>query len=103
MDLARGKVCQGDQRQACRVENSTYAGWACKECQEFRRPETISRWTWHLVLLYQLKRAGYPFQANDLSLETWILLGLVQRIFEAAERKVSTSKMHPMVRKEIDR
>jgi len=51
-----------------------------------RRPETISPWTWHLLLLYQLQQAGYPFRASELSLETWLLLGLVHRVFQAAAR-----------------
>ena len=42
--------------------------------------DTISPWTWHLVLLHQLQQAGYPFNANDLTLEEWLLLGLVQRL-----------------------
>ena len=39
----------------------------------------IGAWTWHLVFLHQLRQAGYPFDANDLTLEEWLLLGLVQR------------------------
>ncbi len=88
LDLAQGRLCQGERRRACRAESGAFGEWACRECREFRRPETISPWTWHLVLLHQLKRAGYPFNANDLSLETWMLMGLVQRIFEAAGSKV---------------
>jgi hypothetical protein len=86
LDLARGRLCQGERRRACRGENGPFAAWACRECREFRRPETISPWTWHLMFLYRLQRAGYPFQANDLTLETWMLLGLVKRIFQEAER-----------------
>jgi hypothetical protein len=55
-------------------------------CEEFLRPEVISPWTWHLIFLYQLKRAGYPFRANDLTLETWLLLGLVRRVLEGTQR-----------------
>lgn len=102
LDLARGRLCQGDRRRACRAENGAFAGWACEECREFRRPETISPWTWHLVLLHQLKRSGYPFQANDLSLETWVLLGMVHRIFEAVEHKSWARGTRPPFRKEIE-
>uniref|UniRef100_A0A7C3WRL3 Uncharacterized protein n=1 Tax=Desulfobacca acetoxidans TaxID=60893 RepID=A0A7C3WRL3_9BACT len=86
-DLATGRLCQGERRRECRRENSVFADWACQECREFRRPETISPWTWHLILLFQLKQAGYPFQANELTLETWLLLGLVERAFQAARRE----------------
>ncbi len=85
-DLARGRLCRGERRRACRLENGPFAEWACRECREFRRPETISPWTWHLLLLYQLQQAGYPFRASELSLETWLLLGLVHRVFQAAAR-----------------
>jgi hypothetical protein len=97
-DLARGRLCQADRRRACRAENGAFAAWACRECREFRRPEAISPWTWHLVFLYQLKRAGYPFQANDLTLETWMLLGLVQRIFQDANREIVVRETHSMDR-----
>ncbi|MDI6853152.1 MAG: hypothetical protein QME75_06045 [Deltaproteobacteria bacterium] len=85
LDLAAGRLCHADRRRACRLENGAFAAWACQECREFRRPESISPWTWHLMLLYQLKKAGYPFKANDLSLETWMLLGLVGRLYEAGK------------------
>ena len=101
LDLAKGRLCQGDRRRACRAESGPFGEWACRECREFRRPETISPWTWHLVLLHQLKQAGYPFQANDLSLETWMLLGLVQGIYETAESKVMARGTRPTFRKEI--
>ncbi len=86
MDLAAGRLCHAERRRTCRLENGTFAEWACQECREFRQPESISPWTWHLMLLYQLKQAGYPFKANDLSLETWMLLGLVQQLYESGKR-----------------
>jgi hypothetical protein len=50
------------------------------------RPEAISPWTWHLVFLYQLSRARYPFKANDLSLETWLLMGTVRQVLKNPAR-----------------
>jgi hypothetical protein len=94
--LAAGRICRGEQRRACQSENGAFAEWACQNCLEYRRPETISPWTWHLVFLYRLKRAGFPFQADDLSLETWMLLGLIQRVFEAAENTMMVRKTHPL-------
>lgn len=76
--LARGRLCRAEQRHRCRVENGFFADWACSNCAEYLRPETISPWTWHLMFLHRLKKAGYPFRSNDLSLETWLLLGLVE-------------------------
>jgi hypothetical protein len=61
-----------------RAEHGAFTDWACGACAEYLRPEAISPWTWHLMFLHRLKKAGYPFRANDLSLETWLLLGLVE-------------------------
>ncbi len=84
--LAGGRLCGPEERQRCRTESGGFADWACAACTERLRPEAVSPWTWHLVFLYQLSRAGYPFQANDLSLETWLLLGTVRRVLEGAQR-----------------
>jgi len=80
--LAAGRICGPEVRQKCQMENGSFAAWACGVCQEYLRPEAISPWTWHLLLLYQLKRGGYPFRANDLTLETWLLLGWAGRVLE---------------------
>jgi hypothetical protein len=84
--LASGRLCNEEERQRCRAESGAFADWACGACAERVRPEAISPWTWHLVFLYQLSRAGYPFKANDLSLETWLLMGTVRRVLEGVQR-----------------
>ncbi len=84
--LAGGRLCGPEERRRCRAETGPFAEWACGACVEFLRPEAISPWTWHLVFLYQLQRAGYPFKANDLTLETWLLLGMVRRALEGGKR-----------------
>jgi hypothetical protein len=84
--LAAGRLCGPKERQRCRTESGTFADWACGACDERVRPEAISPWTWHLVFLYRLSLAGYPFKANDLSLETWLLMGTVRRVLEGAQR-----------------
>jgi hypothetical protein len=83
--LAAGRLCHDEERKRCRAENGAFADWACGACAERVRPEAISPWTWHLVFLHQLSRAGYPFKANDLSLETWLLMGTVRRVLEGAQ------------------
>jgi hypothetical protein len=37
------------------------------------------------MFLHRLKKAGYPFRSNDLSLETWLLLGLVEETLAATQ------------------
>jgi hypothetical protein len=84
--LAAGRLCGPEELRRCRAENGAFADWACGACRERVRPEAISPWTWHLIFLYRLSLAGYPFQANDLSLETWLLLGTVRRVLTQAPR-----------------
>jgi hypothetical protein len=84
--INQGRLCSPAERRRCRTASGSFADWACGACQEFLRPEAISPWTWHLVFLYQLSRAGYPFRANDLTLETWLLLGTVRRVLEGVQR-----------------
>lgn len=78
--VAKGRLCRLEQRQTCRAEHGAFSDWACGACTEYLRPEAVSPWTWHLMFLHRLKKAGYPFRANDLSLETWLLLGLVEEV-----------------------
>jgi hypothetical protein len=84
--LAAGRLCGPEEQRRCRAESGAFADWACGACTERVRPEAISPWTWHLVFLYRLSRAGYPFQANDLSLETWLLMGTVRQVLAGAQR-----------------
>ena len=84
--LAGGRLCHDEERHRCRAESGGFADWACGACAERVRPEAISPWTWHLVFLYHLSRAGYPFKANDLSLETWLLMGTVRQVLEGVQR-----------------
>jgi hypothetical protein len=84
--VAQGRLCGPAEKRRCRTEGGVFAAWACSVCEECLRPETLSPWTWHLLFLYRLRQAGYPFRANDLSLETWLLLGLVQKVLENTQR-----------------
>ena len=84
--VAAGRLCGVEEQRRCRTTDGTFAAWACAVCEEYLRPEALSPWTWHLLFLYRLQRAGYPFQANDLSLETWLLLGVVQKVLEDTQR-----------------
>ena len=84
--VAQGRLCGPEERRRCRAAGGSFADWACGVCEEYQRPESLSPWTRHLLLLYRLGRAGYPFRANDLSLETWLLLGVVREVLENIPR-----------------
>lgn len=60
--------------------------WACDNCsQVFNADDGIHPYIWYLLDLNNLRQAGYPFNKNDLSLETWSDLGMVQQEIEAAK------------------
>ncbi|MFZ5450273.1 MAG: hypothetical protein ACOZF2_00150 [Thermodesulfobacteriota bacterium] len=84
--VAGGRLCGAEEQRRCRTASGPFAAWACAACEEYLRPEALSPWTWHLLFLYRLQRAGYPFRASDLSLETWLLLGVVQKVLEDTQR-----------------
>jgi hypothetical protein len=84
--VAAGRLCGPEEERRCRTASGAFAAWACAVCEEYLRPEALSPWTWHLLFLYRLRQAGYPFQANDLSLETWLLLGMLKGILENTQR-----------------
>jgi hypothetical protein len=58
--IGEGRLCRPEQRQLCRAEHGAFADWACQACAEYLRPEAVSPWTWHLMFLHRLKKAGYP-------------------------------------------
>lgn len=84
--VAAGRLCGPEEQRRCFAEGGPFAAWACSACEEYLRVETISPWTRHLLFLHQLRQAGYPFRANDLSLETWLLLGVTQDVLESPQR-----------------
>ena len=42
----------------------------------------IHPWTIHLIDLWRLQKAGYPFEKNDLSYQEWIDLGIANQLLE---------------------
>lgn len=86
-----GRLCTASRQHQCREEDQEFAGWACSNCQDYVRPEEISPWSRHLFFLHQLQEAGYPFQANDLSLEVWMILGQIKRL-PAVKREFGNEK-----------
>ncbi|MBT9169521.1 MAG: hypothetical protein DDT19_02881 [Syntrophomonadaceae bacterium] len=54
----------------------------CSTC-EAREPYEPSRWFQHIWFLFSLQRAGYPFEKNDLSIDEWIDIGVLDAEIEA--------------------
>jgi hypothetical protein len=51
--------------------------WTCSQCEK-KKTGSISEYTGKMFRLRHLKLAGYPFKANDLSLEEWEDLGKIE-------------------------
>jgi len=49
----------------------------CAEC-DGAKPYEPSEWFTHIWFLWRLKKAGYPFAANDLSLQEWLDIGILE-------------------------
>jgi hypothetical protein len=83
--LYRGEVCSEAEAAECREEIADLT-WACANCKK-HPPDEISPWTWHLLELRRLQQGGYPFEADDLSLEEWEELGTINEIIAALEKE----------------
>ncbi len=57
----------------------------CAEC-DGREPYEPSEWFAHIWYLYRLQRAGYPFGANELSVEEWMDIGILRDEMGRMER-----------------
>jgi hypothetical protein len=51
--------------------------WTCKECQK-EKASSLHPYTIKLMGLLELQKGGYPFAANDLTLEEWVDLGRIK-------------------------
>jgi len=75
--------------QTCREECSDDDGeliaelinYRCGKCEK-KKSRDLDEYTVKILNLRQLKKAGYPFGANDLTLEEWLDLGLVEETME---------------------
>ena len=61
----------------------------CAKC-DGSVPYEPSEWFGHIWYIYRLQRAGYPFGANDLSVEEWMDMGVLADEMERMERCVTT-------------
>lgn len=57
----------------------------CKTC-EAREKYEPSEWFNHIWFLYALKRGGYPFKANDLTIDEWMDVGILSDEIESLNK-----------------
>lgn len=69
-------LCTENEKKKCEAEFGVNIEWACANCPQ-KRPEDLSPYTVKLLSVRKLQKAGYPLEANDLTLEEWFDLGLI--------------------------
>lgn len=61
------------------MEFEGHLEWACSKCPT-KRFEDLHPYTHKLLGLRTLRMAGYPFEANDLTMEEWGDLGRIEEM-----------------------
>ena len=77
-------MCGGQQQANCAAECGENLDWACANCPR-KRFEDLHAYTMKLLRTRMLKKAGYPFAANDLTYEEWLDLGRLETCLETSE------------------
>ena len=71
-------VCDDRERQKCKNEMGDSLEWACRNCPKNTEAD-IGEYTGKLLRVRSLRMAGYPLDANDLTLEEWEDLGRIEQ------------------------
>lgn len=85
-ELKRWKEqCTNEKRKRCAKDSGDFFPKVCETCPS--NPEVSgqepSLWFQHIFFLYALQRGGYPFKADDLTIEEWLDIGLLKEELEA--------------------
>lgn len=89
--LAAG-LCSGADREKCAAEFGDNLEWTCTNCEK-KRAADLSPYTIKLLRLRNLRQAGYPLQANDLTLEEWLDLGDLENALPSSESSLLAGMM----------
>ncbi len=83
--MQRG-LCTKEEKEKCLVENDGDLSWACSNCPK-KKESDIHPYTIKLLSLRRLQLAGYPFTADDLTLEEWGDLGWLNETLNRDEKR----------------
>lgn len=81
-------MCGPEDAAECEAEFGENIDWACGNCPR-KKPEDLHPYTHKLLRVMGLMNAGYPYAANDLTIEEWGDLGRLKeavRRFESGRR-----------------
>ncbi len=76
------EACTPQKKKECAKNSGEHLALMCSQC-EHREPYEPSEWFNHIWFLYSLQQGGYPFDANDLTIEEWIDIGILRSEIEA--------------------
>ncbi len=91
IDLAaiiRG-LCDKQSEAKCQAECGDNLDWACARCEK-KKVADLHEYTHKMLKIRHLKLAGYPFRANDLALEEWMDLGVLEDAFKGLKWQTKT-------------
>ncbi len=71
------EICDESEKEKCRAEFGENLDWACNNCPKQKGAE-IGPYTAKLLMMRSLRLAGYPLKANDLTLDEWLDLGMME-------------------------
>jgi len=83
-------ICTPEQKKHCRAEYGKWLDHNCESCQ-MASGETCEYTDW-LAMVIRLQDAGYPLQADDLTIEQWLDLARLRGVLEqpvAVKRKAN--------------
>ena len=78
-------VCTDEEKEKCRNEFGDNLEWACGKCEK-NREKDIHPYTAKLLRIRNMRMAGYPFGANDLTFEEWEDLGAIEQWLATQDR-----------------
>ena len=82
MAAIRRGLCTKQEAANCLDEyGETGIEWACANCPK-KKFSDLRDYTKKLFNLFALQRGGYPFEANDLTLEEWADLGRLRETLQ---------------------
>jgi len=61
-------------------------------CCEKKEPYEPSDWFVHIWFIYCLQKSGYPFAANDLTVDEWLALGEIREAVEMERMMLMKTK-----------
>jgi hypothetical protein len=76
--------CTDDTEAACQAEHLEFLQRACAQCKRIRTRD-VHPYVAHLRQLNQLRLAGYPLGADELTLREWRDLALVAQELRQTE------------------